>query len=68
MRKVGCSNPNRDTFESFQTGSVGYTAKRSATCVDFTGRLDDIENKCPVSQKLCHAKQPSLLNDHQCRA
>ena len=56
MRKVGCSNPSRDSPNS-KTGSDGSTAKHSATVVSVTGSL-----RCPVSQLAWHAKEPLLLN------
>ena len=62
MRKVGRSNHNRDRLESFkQTVLVTLSNAWKRLWISQV-LLDDIENRCPMSQQLCHAKKPSLLN------
>ena len=51
-----------------KTGSDSSIAKRSAIGVSVTVLGDDHYKRMPLSQYVWHAKEPSLLNGHECRA
>ena len=62
--KVGCSNPSRDRPKSYKQVVTAPLPKGVSV---LSSEMTNM-NGCPVSEKVWHTKEPSLLNGHRCQA